>query len=150
MFAFFLFFSSSAFEFFNSVLALKILFLASFISFSALFFSSFKVFSASCIFSFALLYISRERGSSKLGSGKINYYMYVNKELINSEYYIVAYMQVSGAKELKCYKDDYDKLIDNVKDKIELIEEERKQARYNEIYNKANEKIQDAEKTLKY
>ena len=95
------------------------------------------------------LYISRERGSSKLGSGKINYYMYVNKELINSEYYIVAYIQVSGAKELKCYKDDYDKLIDNVKDKIELIEEERKQARYNEIYNKANEKIQDAEKTLK-
>lgn len=95
------------------------------------------------------LYISRERGSSKLGSGKINYYMYVNKELINSEYYIVAYMQVSGAKELKCYKDGYDKLIDNVKDKIELIEEERKQARYNEIYNKANEKIQDAEKTLK-
>lgn len=97
----------------------------------------------------APLYISRERGSSKLGSGKINYYMYVNKELINSEYYIVAYIQVSGAKELKCYKDDYDKLIDNVKDKIELIEEERKQARYNEIYNKANEKIQDAEKTLK-
>ena len=95
------------------------------------------------------LYISRERGSSKLGSGKINYFMYVNKDLINSEYYVVAYIQVNGAKELKCYKDDYEKLIDNVKDKIEEIEEERKQARYNDIYNKANEKIQDAEKTLK-
>lgn len=95
------------------------------------------------------LYISRERGSSKLGSGKINYYMYVNKALINSEYYVAAYIQVNGAKELKCYNDDYDSIIDNVKDRIESIEEERKQARYNEIYNNANKKIQNAEKTLK-
>lgn len=95
------------------------------------------------------LYISRERGSSKLGSGKVNYYVYVSPELVTADIYTNAYIKVVGANELNCYDKSYNNLVDEVKNKIENIEEERKQARYNEIYDKAEEKIQDAEETLK-
>ena len=94
------------------------------------------------------MYISRERGSSKLGSGKVNYYMYIPKENITQNIYTNVYVKVAGANKLACYDKKYDDLVDNVKDKIEEISDERKQARYNEIYSEANTKIQDAQKTL--
>lgn len=94
------------------------------------------------------LYISRERGSSKLGSGKVNYYIYIDKNAINADIYTQAYIQIAGAKELNCSGKAYENLVDSIKDKIEDISEERKQARYKEIYEEANSKIQDAEKTL--
>ena len=94
------------------------------------------------------LYISMERGSSKLGSGKINYYMYVPKSAITQEIYTQIYLQVAGAKELKSYEDEYENIVDNVKQNIEDISEERKQARYDKIYNTANDKIKDAQKEL--
>lgn len=94
------------------------------------------------------MYISRERGSSKLGSGTIRYYMFVGKEAINAYIYTTAYVQVKQAKDIDCTSNKYEKLIDDVEDKIEKVSEERKQARYDEIYNEANDKIKDAEQKL--
>ena len=94
------------------------------------------------------LYISRERGNSKLGSGKVNYLMYAPKENFNTEIYTNAYILANDAKELACYSKKYEKNIDNVKDNIEKIQDERKEARYREIYDEANSKIEDAEKEL--
>ena len=89
-------------------------------------------------------YISRDRGTTKLGSGSINYYMYIKKDNINTDIYTNAYITVKGAKDEKCYKDKYEEKIENVSDKIEAISEERKEARYNELFNSANTKLQDA------
>ena len=94
------------------------------------------------------MYISRERGSSKLGSGRMQYYLYITPELINTNIYTAAYIRIQGAKELNCTSTAYTDLVDNVKDKIDEIVEDRKEARYNEIYDKANKKIQDAKKEL--
>ena len=90
-------------------------------------------------------YISRSRGNSKLGSGSINFYMYIPKSNINMSAYTIAYITANGALELKTYKDNYDDLISNVIDNIDEISEERKQARYDEIINTATEKINDAQ-----
>lgn len=90
-------------------------------------------------------YISRSRGTSKLGAGSINYYMFIPKENINMEVYTVAYITVNGAKELATYNKDYEDLVSKVKDKVENISEERKQARYNEIIEEANKKLDDAQ-----
>lgn len=95
------------------------------------------------------LYLSSERGSSKLGSGKINYYMYITPDVINSDIYTNVYIQVNGAKDLDCSKKQYEDLIDNTKNKIEDISDERKQARYDKLYGEANNKIQDANEKLK-
>ena len=88
-------------------------------------------------------YISRSRGTSKLGAGSINYYMFIPRENINMDVYTLAYITVDGAKELATYNQDYKDLVSHVKDNVEAISDERKQARYNEIIEEANKKIQD-------
>ena len=92
------------------------------------------------------LYISTDRGSTELGSGIINYYLYVSKENINAEIYTNIYLTVSGAKELSTTSNDYEKLVNSVTDNLEGISEERREARYNQLYDAANSKIEDAQK----
>lgn len=92
------------------------------------------------------LYISRSRGSSKLGSGSVNYYMYMPKENFNMDVYTIAYITVDGAKDLKTYSDEYKDKVEGVIDNIEDISDERKQARYNSIVNTVQSKLGDAQK----
>lgn len=94
------------------------------------------------------LYISTERGSTKLGSGVIDYYLYIPKENINVNLYTNIYITVEEAKELNTTSNKYSKIIDEVEDKLEAIAEERREARYNELYESANSKIEDAQKEL--
>lgn len=94
------------------------------------------------------LYISRERGSSKLGAGKVNYYMYIHPNAITQDIYTNLYISCVGASKEKCYDKKYENIVEDVKNKIEEISEERKQARYDEIYTKAEDKIKEAQETL--
>ena len=92
------------------------------------------------------LYISRDRGTTTLGSGKINYYMFVNKENIISDVYTEIDVLVNDAKNLDAISDKYEELIDKTINNIESIKEERQTARYNELVNEANQKLDDAQK----
>lgn len=94
------------------------------------------------------LYISRSRGNTKLGSGTINYYMYVPQENINSEIYTGIYITVKDANKLNTCLDEYKDYIEEVKDKIEEIKQEREQARYNSLVSEAQSKIDEAEEEL--
>ena len=94
------------------------------------------------------LYISTDRGSTKLGSGVIDYYLYVSKENINVDLYTNIYLTVENAKELETTSNKYSDLVENVQDELENISDERRQARYDELYNNANSKIEDAQKEL--
>ena len=90
------------------------------------------------------LYLSLERGNSKLGSGVIDYYMYINPQNINADIFTNAYITVNDAKKLQCYNDEYKDKVQEIKDKVEEISESRRDARYNELYESANSKLQDA------
>ena len=90
------------------------------------------------------MYISTDRGRTKLGSGVINYYLYVSPDNINANIYTNIYITVNGAKDLKCYDDKYEDLIEQAEDEIEKIADARKEARYNALFDKANQKLQDA------
>ena len=46
------------------------------------------------------IYISKERGTSSLGSGRISYYMYVPKQNINSDIYTEINISVKDVKNL--------------------------------------------------
>ena len=94
------------------------------------------------------LYISTDRGSTELGSGVIDYYIYVPKEDINVDLYTNIYLTVQGAKELNTTDNDYSDKVEEVKDRLDAISESRREARYNELYNSANSKIEDAQKEL--
>ena len=90
------------------------------------------------------LYISRERGSTKLASGKINYYIYVPKTDFSSEIYTEIYLTVKDAKKKDTFSDEYDDKVKEIKDKIEAISDSRKEARYQSLKDEANKK-QEAE-----
>ncbi len=94
------------------------------------------------------LYISRERGTSTLGSGKINYYMYVPKENIKSDIYTSIYLKVANAKELNTTSEEYKNIVESTKERIEEIEDTQKQKRYDSLINEANQKLDDAQNEL--
>ena len=91
------------------------------------------------------LYISRDRGTSKLGSGKINYYLYVPDTNINSDIYTELYATVKGAKDVLCFSDEYDKLIEEAKSEVESIKGQREKARYDEIIGTATKELNEAQ-----
>ena len=92
------------------------------------------------------LYISRDRGTTALGSGKIAYYMFINKENIESDIYTEIAVVVNDAKALSTISEEYDDKTEKVKDSIENIKLERQTARYNELIQEATEKLDDAQK----
>ena len=95
------------------------------------------------------LYISRDRGTSKLGAGKVNYYIYISEDNINAtDVYTSIYLKVKNADKLTTSSSSYEDYIDDIKDKIENIKEEREQARYNKLVEKSKQKVIDAENEL--
>lgn len=92
------------------------------------------------------LYISRDRGTTTLGSGKVTYYMYVNKNNIVSDIYTGIDIIAENSKNYNAISDEYDELITKVENNLESIKEERQSARYNELISEANQKLDDAEK----
>ena len=91
------------------------------------------------------LYISRERGSTKLGTGVVNYYIYVNRENVNSEVYTEIYITLENRDKYQTGSHKYENYVEETKDKIEEIKEERENARYQELIDEANTEIAKAE-----
>lgn len=95
------------------------------------------------------LYISRDRGTSSLGAGKIDYYIYLAKENINAkDVYTSIYIKVKEAEKEITSSEEYEAKIEKVENQIEEIKEEREQARRNQLVESANEKVQEAEEEL--
>lgn len=81
------------------------------------------------------LYFSAERPNSNLGSGKVDYYIYVYNGSLNLEAYSNIYITVKGAKKYLTNSDSYKKLINNVKNGIDLIKDKQQDIRYDELYS---------------
>lgn len=95
------------------------------------------------------LYISRDRGTSKLGSGKIDYYVYVLKDNIKANgIYTNLYIKISDSEKYITSSQKYEDYVAEVKQNIENIKEERQKARHDNLVNKATTKVEDAEKEL--
>ena len=93
------------------------------------------------------LYVSRDRGTSKLGNGKINYYMYISKDNINAnEIYTSIYVTAKNTEQTASTK--YEDYIEQIKNNSEEIKSEREQARRNQLVELANGKVADAENEL--
>lgn len=92
------------------------------------------------------IYISRDRGTTTLGSGKVSYFIYGNKNNINSDIYTEIDIAVSESKDVNTLTEEYDKLIENVEDKLNKIKPEREKIRSEEIILEANTKLNDAQK----
>lgn len=89
-------------------------------------------------------YFSFEREPASVGNGRVNLLMYLLPEDYAFEAYTEIYLTVDGALAANSLGNDYDPLVDTVKNKIEAIQELRCQTRYDEIYDEAQQKIDDA------
>ncbi len=94
------------------------------------------------------LYISFSRGNTNLGSGEVNGFLYVDPENFNQDSYTQAYLRVENSKEKTSFTDAYNDLVDQVTQRLEGIEEEQCQVRYEEVIAEADEELADARQEL--
>lgn len=95
------------------------------------------------------MYISLDRGTSTLGSGKIDYYMYIPKSNVQANsIYTNIYVKVKDANKYITSSKKYEDCVNNVKTEIEKIKDNREKSRYDSLVNTVTKKVEDAEKEL--
>lgn len=87
------------------------------------------------------LYISRERGSTKLLNGKVNFYMYSLITNFDSDYYTESYIKLNNSE--STYSKSYEQLINTEEDKLEVITNEFIETRFNNEKNDALKELND-------
>lgn len=87
------------------------------------------------------LYISRERGSTKLLNGKVNFYMYSLITNFDSEYYTESYIKLNNTK--STYSKTYKQLINTEEDKLEAITNNFIETRFNNEKKDALKELND-------
>lgn len=86
------------------------------------------------------LYISSDRGTSTLGAGKVNYYMYISKENIKAkDIYTNIYIKVKDAANYQTSSKAYEDYIQEIVDNIEEIKEERENSRRDTLIRKGTD-----------
>lgn len=80
------------------------------------------------------LYFSSERPITTLGSGKVNYYIYLLDDVIKTEVFTNVYININGTKDKLTNSDDYNELVENVISNIKNIKSDREEKRYNDLY----------------
>ena len=80
------------------------------------------------------LYFGISRGTTTLGKGQIDYYIYAKEDIFNQEYYNNIYLTVKNAKEMTTSENGYEELVENTINKIEEIQTDREEKRFNEVY----------------
>ena len=75
------------------------------------------------------LFISMERGSSMVGSGQINGFAIVQKDVFTQDYYTQIYLTAADAYDEIAFTDAYTQAVEPVQKRVEALEEERCQAR---------------------
>lgn len=93
-------------------------------------------------------YITFERGTTTLGSGKIDNFIMIPQENFKSQYYTEVLLTARGARELLTYSDEYDDLIEPVKNSLKAVGKDRAKIRYDEIIKEANEELDNSKKEL--
>lgn len=92
------------------------------------------------------LYINHNtagRGNTNLGTGKVNYYAYVTSDSFKNDYFTEIYITMKDKAITSSHS--YLELIENLEMQIESIKDQREEARYQELYNKAMNEILEKE-----
>ncbi len=91
-------------------------------------------------------YINFERGTTSIGDGTINAFLYVPKEAFDCDYLTEIY--ATTKLKYKVYTDEYEDYIDGLEGKMEDITHALTVERYDRVIAEAQEKIEDAQTEL--
>ena len=89
-------------------------------------------------------YFSFEREPASVGSGTVELVMYLLPEDFAYETYTEIYVTAEGALEQNSMAEEYEATVEAVQTRVEAIQDERCQARYDEIRGEAQAEIDDA------
>ncbi|MEG2814086.1 MAG: FtsX-like permease family protein, partial [Oscillospiraceae bacterium] len=87
------------------------------------------------------LYMAIEKTTTKKGSGSVSNYAFVPDNSFKMEAYSELYLTIAQSKNTFCFDDDYKKMIDDFKIKLEKIGIERCEIRKNDVIGEANETL---------
>ena len=93
-------------------------------------------------------YLSYEKGSSNIGSGTVNSFIYIQNSNVLKDYYTEVDVCVKGAKKLDCYSDAYFDVVDPVLKRIKKIANKQIDVRIQSYQSKLDEKKQEANDEL--
>lgn len=94
------------------------------------------------------LYISIGRGTSTIGSGKVNAFIMIPNETFLEDYYTEIYLLADGVKGLSSYSEEYRKQIDELALRLEQLGKERAVIRLEQVRTEAAEELADAQREL--
>jgi len=87
-------------------------------------------------------YLTKEdRGTTSLGDGSVNTYIYVPQKALTSEYFTEMFIYCE--KQGFIFSEEYDKNMDNAEEVITLAAEKRGEIRYEEIIREAREELEE-------
>ena len=87
------------------------------------------------------LYMDMNRGTTSVGSGSLEGYVYIPRDSINADYYTEIHLTLPGQH--TAYTDSYDAFLENVADALEPEAEKLGLERFNAVKAEAEEEYQD-------
>ena len=94
------------------------------------------------------LYFSLDRGSSTIGNGSVSGFMVVMPEAFKLDVYTEIYAMVDGAEDVLAFTDEYDALVEEAIEQIELIQNVRCEVRRDDLAKEAQLQIDNARNEL--
>ena len=94
------------------------------------------------------LYTMYDRGTTSVGDGKLDAFIYIMPEAFDMDYDTDIYVTFEKGKDAAIYTDAYDQVMDDKENLWKEYAQEQADARYNSIYADAEKKIDDADDTL--
>ena len=90
------------------------------------------------------LYISYQRGTTTVGKGKIDEYMYISAEDFAFPRYTELYVKAALPDDLSPFSEEYEDAVDEIGKRLEQTAREREEAFQVEVIDKANAELNDA------
>ncbi len=94
-------------------------------------------------------FISTSRGSTNVGNGEISGFIIVSPKLFSSQdIYTQVCIRVENSMEPLSHSEEYDKLIDTIITKLEAVQEEQCELRYETVLKDSKKALEDGKKEL--
>lgn len=94
------------------------------------------------------LYFSFQRGSSTIGNGSVSGFVVVAPEAFTVEVFTEIYAMVDGAKDVSSFTDEYEELVNDAIEQLQLIQNVRCEVRRDDLAEEAQLEIDNARKEL--
>ena len=92
------------------------------------------------------LYISYQRGTTTIGEGKIDEYMYLAQDDFQFERYTELYVRADFSDSVSPFSEDYEDKIEHLKAELEKVADDRENAFEVEVIDKAKSELAESEK----